>query len=129
MNDLPRVCILGPTGYLGLRLVNYLCIEGFDVIIVIRRNSINKLSNINGNYEVVHLEDTFFEEKLKSLKVNFLINAAVEYGKMEYSESKAIWTNIFYPLHVLSLLCITKKSAHTKILWHLIPDSQIGIIT
>ena len=106
MKNSSRVCILGASGYLGLKLLDFLYAEGFDVIIVIRKKSINKLGNLKARYELVYIEDPSFEKKIIASTVNYLINASVDYGKEANSESTSIWTNVYYPIHVLNLLSL-----------------------
>lgn len=98
-----QILITGGTGYLGQYIVNYYLERGFSLTLIIRSVTIVP-ERFEGKLDVIYLEDANFDNKIRSLKVDCFINAAVEYGSGINSESNIIWCNILFPIKILNLL-------------------------
>jgi CDP-paratose synthetase len=98
-----KILITGGIGYLGQYIVNYYLERGFALTLIIRSVTIVP-EYFEGKLDVIYLEDANFDNKIRSLKVDCFINAAVEYGRGINSESDVIWCNTLFPIKILNLL-------------------------
>lgn len=95
-----KALILGGYGFLGHHLIHAL--EGlYEVYVAIKSTTTPPKSITNKKFNVLKVDSPLFYSNLSELKFDFIINAAVNYGKN--SSQKQVWeSNVDFPLDVLN---------------------------
>lgn len=100
------VLITGGTGFLGLKLVEMFLLDGYQVIVLARKNTYqsDKFKTVNCNNLIIKfLEDIDLHECFIKHKINCILHTATCYGRNDESWAEIAEVNLLLPLQLLIL--------------------------
>jgi CDP-paratose synthetase len=96
-----KIILTGATGFLGLKLLEYLIKEGHYVVIIIRDSTntvpLKKIYPNLKTYNINQLEILYNE----SSGIDVIIHAATNYGRDSNNPTETFWSNEFFPMKLL----------------------------
>lgn len=105
-----NILISGATGYLGSFIANSFHTKGYEIYILLRKeSSISKIESIFKDLHLIYVDSDFFLDNIKVVEFDLYINAAVSYGRKVNEFSSVVESNIFFPIKILENINKSKK--------------------
>lgn len=98
-----KIIITGISGYLGSQLANALTSK-HEIAGTVRKNSALTRLNDKTQIELISIDESDWEYKIKSFKPDIVINTAALYGRRGESVSALIEANFLFPIRLIENL-------------------------
>lgn len=105
MGSVKRILLTGANGFLGSRILKQLINEGYNPVILLRKNAnIWRIENLIPEATIFYLEDdrTNLSEVFHLYQISSIIHTATNYGRDNFL-SDILNTNVIFPIQLIEL--------------------------
>lgn len=98
-----NILLTGATGFLGSKILKKIVDEGYNVVVLVRKESnLSRIQNVNGAFKLFYIDEKLdnFDELFEKFKIDTIIHTATEYGR-NLNTSNVLMTNLIFPIKLI----------------------------